>query len=349
MLSAVLVNSPFGDPGVYVEFKHRKEAFLFDLGDISTLPARKILKVKYIFVSHTHVDHFIGFDHLLRICLGRDLHISLFGPPNFLEKIEHKLQSYTWNLVENYTNNFEITATEVHHSYHLRRLYRCRNAFRVEGCERREGGTLLIQDDLFSIHGVLLDHAVPCLGFRFEENQRLNIKRNILLEMGLPIGRWLNELKEQILREESDETPVRIWWKNNNGLQEERFLPLGLLRDKAVKITTGQKVCYITDVVWSDENISGMIELAKGAELLFIEAPFLHEESEMAAGKYHLTAHQAGSFAAMAGVKRLVTFHYSPKYKGMEETLQTEAWEAFHDKKHPDMHGSMYQTDSKER
>lgn len=334
MLSAALINDPFGDPGVYMELKYRKEALLFDLGDISTLPARKILKVKYIFVSHTHMDHFIGFDHLLRICLGRDMHISLYGPPNFLEKIENKLQSYTWNLVENYTNDFEITATEVHPSYHLRKRYRCRNAFRPEESERRKGGTLLVQDDLFSVHGVLLDHAIPCLAFRFEENQRLNIKRNILLEMGLPVGRWLNELKEQILREESAENPVRIWWKNNDGHREEKILPLGLLKDKVVKITPGQKVCYITDVIWSDSNIEGMIELANGAELLFIEAPFLHEESEMAAGKYHLTAYQAGSLAAMAGVKRLVTFHYSPKYKGLGETLQTEAWEAFHIKKH---------------
>jgi ribonuclease Z len=329
MLSAALVNSPFGDPVAYVEFKHRREAFLFDLGDISALPARKIIKVRYIFVSHTHMDHFIGFDHLLRICLGRDMHISLFGPPNFLEKIEHKLQSYTWNLVENYSNDFEITATEIHSTHHLRRRYRCRNAFRPEEDERQDGGTLLFRDDLFSIHGILLDHAIPCLGFRFEENQRLNIKKNILLEMGLPTGRWLNELKEQILRKESDEAPVRIWWKNNDGQREEKILPLGLLKDKVVKITPGQTVSYITDVVWSETNVRAMIELANGAELLFIEAPFLHDESEMAANKYHLTAHQAGSLAAMASVKRYVTFHYSPKYDGMEETLQKEAWDAF--------------------
>jgi ribonuclease Z len=150
--------------------------------------------------------------------------------------------------------------------------------------------------------------------------------------MGLPIGRWLNGLKEQILREVSDETPVCIWWKNNDGRREERFLPLGLLKDKVVKITPGRKLCYITDVGWSDANISGMKELAKGAELLYIEAPFLNEESEMAANKYHLTAHQAGRLAASAGVKRLVTFHYSPKYRGMEEILRTEAWKAFHAK-----------------
>lgn len=61
--SASLINDPFGDPGVYVDFKYRREAFLFDLGDIHLPPPRKLLKIDFIFVSHTHMDHFIGFDH----------------------------------------------------------------------------------------------------------------------------------------------------------------------------------------------------------------------------------------------------------------------------------------------
>jgi ribonuclease BN (tRNA processing enzyme) len=122
--SATLVNDPFGDPGVYVDFRYRREAFLFDLGDIHILPPRKLLKIDYIFVSHTHMDHFIGFDHLLRISLGRDRRIHLYGPPKFLQNVEDKLHSYTWNLVANYTNNFELVVTEVHPDETISRRYR---------------------------------------------------------------------------------------------------------------------------------------------------------------------------------------------------------------------------------
>ena len=115
--SASLINDPFGDPGVYVDFKYRREAFLFDLGDFHRLPSRKLLKIDYIFVSHTHMDHFIGFDHLLRISLGRDRRIHLYGPPHFLQNVEDKLRSYTWNLVANYTNDFELLVTEIHPQY----------------------------------------------------------------------------------------------------------------------------------------------------------------------------------------------------------------------------------------
>ena len=330
MFTAFLINDPTGDPGVYLEFKYRREAFLFDLGDLQLLPPRKILKIRYIFVSHTHMDHFIGFDHLLRICLGRNQHISLFGPPGFLANMESKLGAYTWNLVKNYTNDFELTVTEIHKTHRVTRYYRCCNAFLPEGEETcAMSGSKLIEGDSFIVHAALLDHSIPCLAFSLEEKNSLNIKKNVLNEMGLPTGAWLTGLKEQTRNNQPEETPVRIWWKNEKGIVEEKFIPLGLLQKKALKITAGQKVCYITDTIWSDGNIEKMVELARGAELLFIEAPFLHEDAAAAARKYHLTARQAGTLASMAGVKRLYLFHFSPKYKGREEALQREAVNAF--------------------
>src|SRR3972149_3232969 len=152
MFSAALINDPFGDPGVFVQFKYRNEAFLFDLGDLSRLTPRQLLKIRYIFVSHTHMDHFIGFDHLLRIFLGRNQHISLYGPPSFLARVESKLQSYTWNLVENYTNDFEIVATEMHPTERITRRYRCRNAFQPEGEERCDkSDSILLDGNFFTV------------------------------------------------------------------------------------------------------------------------------------------------------------------------------------------------------
>ncbi|MEN6622462.1 MAG: MBL fold metallo-hydrolase [Smithella sp.] len=330
MFRAFLINDPTGDPGVYIDRSYRREAFLFDLGDLRNLPPRKILKIKYIFVSHTHIDHFIGFDHLLRICLGRDQHISMFGPPGFLANVEGKLGAYTWNLVKNYTNNFELTATEIHENHRITKYYRCRNAFLPENEKQLLiSGSKIIEGNSFIVNAVFLDHIIPCLAFSIEEKKSLNIMKNVLAELGLPTGAWLTGLKEKIIKNEPEETPVRIWWKNEQGDVEEKFFPLGILQKSIVKITEGRKVCYITDAVWSESNVEKMVELAKGAELLFIEAPFLDQDVETAARKHHLTARQAGTLAAMAGVKRFSLFHFSPKYKGMEEALQKEALKYF--------------------
>ncbi len=331
MFTAFLINDPSGDPGAYLEFQFRRhDAFLFDLGDLHLLAPRRIRKLNHILVSHTHMDHFIGFDHLLRLCLGRDQHIALYGPPGFLANIESKLGAYTWNLVENYTNDFELTVSEIHETHKVTRTYRCRNVFRPEGEEKNViSEPALLESDAFMIRFTRLDHAKPCLAYSVEEKTRLNIKRNVLQEMGLPTGAWINRFKEQIIHHDAEDTPVRIWWKTPDGALEGKYLPLGLLKEKAVKVTEGQKICYITDAVWSDANIDKMVNLARGAELLFIEASFLQEDASTAALKYHLTAHQAGTLASMAGVKRFVIFHFSPKYKGRTEALQQEAMEAF--------------------
>ena len=331
MYSASLINDPFGDPAVCVECRYRRDSVLFDLGDLHDLPARRLLKVHSIFVSHTHMDHFIGFDHLLRLCLGRDKQLHIFGPPGFAGQIEHKIKAYTWNLVENYTNDFAVVATEVHPRRQSTIRFGCRNAFRPECLEERlpfEG--LLLDTTFFAVRGAFLDHRIPCLAFRFEEKQRVNIMKNALLEQGLPVGAWLMDLKERILNGDGDDAPVRVRSRDDPG--REQWLPLGRLK-AAVRITPGQSISYVTDAVWSGENMRRIIDLIRGSDHLFIEAMFLDEDREVAARKHHLTACQAGTLARIAGVKRITLFHHSPKYKGEAARLKDEAMCAFLDRR----------------
>ena len=90
-----LVNRPFDDPGLFIPFLFEKRAILFDLGDIYSLSAKEILKTSHVFITHTHMDHFFGFDRLLRLFLGRDQHLFLYGPEGFLKNVEGKLAAYS--------------------------------------------------------------------------------------------------------------------------------------------------------------------------------------------------------------------------------------------------------------
>src|SRR3954467_3626421 len=100
-----LVNGRFGDAAVFVEMLHRPGALLFDLGDLSPLSTRDLLRISHVFVSHMHVDHFIGFDRLLRINVGRTKRITLVGPNGIADSVGHKLQAYSWDLVERYATD----------------------------------------------------------------------------------------------------------------------------------------------------------------------------------------------------------------------------------------------------
>lgn len=330
MFSARLVNDPFGDPALFLDVRYRREALLFDLGDIQALPPRMILKVDRIFVTHTHMDHFIGFDHLLRVCLGREKHLFLYGPPGFIGNVEGKLRAYTWNLVENYENDFRLVVTELHAGRRETVEFRCREAFRPGAQRPIEAfdGTI-VDRDAYRVEAVFLDHKVPCLAFRLVEKRRVNVMKNALAEMGLPGGAWINELKDSIHRNEPDESAFRVWWKGEDRRAVERVFPLGELKGRITKITPGQKIVYVSDVIGSPENTGRIVEFARGADALFVEACFLEEDRERAGEKYHLTARQAGRLAKLAGVKRFVLFHHSPKYRGEEERFEEEAMGAF--------------------
>ena len=124
-----LINGLFDDPGLYIPFLFENRAILFDLGDTLPLSARDLLKISHVFVTHTHVDHFIGFDRVLRILLGREKQLHLYGPAGFLKNVEGKLAAYSWNLVKNYPYRLGLYLTEVHLDYLLTQEYLCQNEF----------------------------------------------------------------------------------------------------------------------------------------------------------------------------------------------------------------------------
>ena len=78
LLHPMLINGRTGDPALYIETLFEQRAILFDLGDISSLSPRKIRRLDHVFVSHAHIDHFFGFDRLLRVLVGRDKQIHFF-------------------------------------------------------------------------------------------------------------------------------------------------------------------------------------------------------------------------------------------------------------------------------
>ena len=86
--SSYLVNDVFGDPGVYVEIRWSRRALLFDLGQNDALEPTRLLRATDIFISHTHMDHFIGFDAVLRVALGRGKTLRLFGPPGLIDNVQ---------------------------------------------------------------------------------------------------------------------------------------------------------------------------------------------------------------------------------------------------------------------
>lgn len=321
-----LVNPPFGDPGLYVALRHRGRALLFDLGRIDRQPAAALLKIGHVFVSHTHMDHFIGFDHLLRIFLARDLHVELFGPPGIIANVRGKLAGYTWNLIESYP--FRLTVHEVGMERIERVHLPARTAFAPEPLEGQPFTGTLVDAPEFTVTATHLDHRIPCLGFAVAEKTRINVRPERLSELAVPAGRWLNQLKDAVRDGRSDDTPIVAEWREA-GVPRSATFTLGELRDRLLVETRGQKLAYVVDTLFSRSNLLRISELARGADVFFCESLFLDADRDQASKRYHLTARQAGSLARAAGVARLETFHFSSRYDRDPVPLRDEAQAVF--------------------
>jgi ribonuclease Z len=321
-----LVNGPFGDPGLHVGMRWQGTAVQFDLGRIDRLPAAEVLKLTHIFVSHTHIDHFIGFDRIIRLFLARDASVSLFGPPGIIGNVTGKLAGYTWNLVDGY--DFVLSVHEVHPDHIHSVRFPATTGFAVEDIGRRAFTGVLHEEPAFGVRAVQLDHRIPCLGFALIEKTHLNVRKDELERLAIPAGPWLNRMKEAIRTGAPDDTVITARWVEG-GMPHAAEFSLAELRDRLVVATPGQKLAYVVDTLFSKTNVACVTELARDADIFFCESLFLDEDRDQALKRYHLTARQAGTLGRLAGVKHLQVFHFSPRYDGQADRIYAEADAAF--------------------
>jgi ribonuclease Z len=316
-----LTNEPFGDPGVYVDVRFGHRALMFDLGDNSSLVPRELFRVSHALVSHAHMDHFSGFDRLLRVCLHRDRPLHLVGPPGFADRVEAKIAAYSWNLLDRESVDFALVVDE----FDGRVPRRARFAAR-DGLARREAEVpalapgRVVEEDDFVIEAAVFDHGLPCLGFALQERLQVNVWREGLAGLQLPVGPWLNEAKRAVRRGDPDDTPVAVG---------ERTIALGELKRGALQVGPGQRVAYITDIAGEADNIARAAALAAGADQLFIEAPFADADAPIAAERRHLTAALAGRIGREAGARQVIPFHFSARYAERPDLLPAEVEAAF--------------------
>ncbi|WP_137701762.1 MBL fold metallo-hydrolase [Marimonas lutisalis] len=318
-----LINVPSGDPGLYLDFQFGRRAMLFDLGDTSTLSARELIRVSHVFVSHAHMDHIAGFERLLRLRLHRPLPLTLLGPPGFADQMQSRLGGYSWNLLCETSVDFRMTvqvfdgAQIVEVAEFAAREQFARRDLAVPELPR---GAVCSEAE-FEISAAALDHGIPSLAFAFRQRQRFNVWRSALDTLGLPVGHWIDEAKQALRDELPDDHMIAV-----PGTEP---VPLGLLRAQVFERKPGQHFAYVTDAADTSANRARIIALARGADQLFIEAPFLHADKDVAQATRHLTARAAGEIAHIAGVRRVTPFHYSARYGADVAKLANEVSAAF--------------------
>jgi ribonuclease Z len=316
-----LVNRRDQDPGLFVDLDGARDAFLVDCGSVDPIPKADLLRLSCLFVSHTHIDHFCGFDRILRNILGQVVHITVFGPSGITANVKGKLDGYTWNLIDEEGPVF--TVREIDDGKVTATTFRCRRGFRADGPPVTEDAPdgLLLADGRVRVHCAALEHnQIPSLAYSIQEEPFASIRIDRVKQQGLAEGRWLRQLQEAALAGPVDDRPFDAGGQS---------FPLSSLVSDFVSIQPGRKIAYVTDTQFNERTLQSVAHLARNADVFYCEANYQEADAEKAAAYAHLTARQAATLAQAADVKKLVLFHLSRKYQGDIKTSLREASEVF--------------------
>jgi ribonuclease Z len=164
---------------------------------------------------------------------------------------------------------------------------------------------LILDDKYITVTAFPLIHRVPSFGFFFREKQKeRNIIKDRIIEFGIPVER-IPAIKKGEDYLTHDGTVIR------NG-------DLTLPPDEQLSYA------YCSDTKYFPR----LTTFIKNVTLLYHEATFDKDKTELAASTFHSTTHDAAKIAEKAGAKTLLIGHFSSRYRKIEP-LVNEARNVF--------------------
>jgi ribonuclease Z len=326
-----LVNGSAGDPAVYLDFPGPHNAVLFDAGELDNLSRAELGDVGVLLLSHHHLDHLVGFARLLRFNLDREKTLQVYGPPQTIDRIEHKLRSHAYQRFEFMRLVLEVTEL-VSGAPWRRARFECQQGFQRE--ELPSGGSDEAEPTLFHeqrecrLRFVTASHTVPCLSYCLEVKRGLRFDRVKARDSVLRPGRWVGRVIEQMAkpRKRRDEL-IQV----GSGRFE-----LTALVDEYFTTEPPSRIAFVTDCRAEPEIWPQLVALSRGAQRLYCDCYYLDQHRAKARQHGHMTAKQAAQLAIDAGVESLWLMHFGPRYQRDFQVLLAEARELF-----PDAHAAL--------
>jgi ribonuclease Z len=232
----------------------------------------KASKIDYIFISHLHGDHYFGLIGLLSSMHlnGRIKPLYIYGPKAIKEILELQFKHSDTNLKYELVY-FDINATQ---------------------------SEVIFENNDVSVETIILNHRIPCTGFKFTEKKRL---RKLLVE-----------------KLEKDNIALDLYPLLKRGV--DLTLPSGEVIkniDYTTDSATPKSYAYCSDTLYDESYFPSI----KNCDTLYHEATFLHEMIERAKETHHTTALQAAEVAKIVGAKKLLIGHFSSRYKTLGPIL----------------------------
>jgi ribonuclease Z len=232
----------------------------------------KAAKIDYILISHLHGDHYFGLIGLLSSLHlnGRIKPMHIFAPYALKEILE-----------------LQFKHSDTHLRYEL--IYHFTNVNEPE---------IIFENADVVVQTVILNHRIPCTGFKFTEKKRL---RKVVVE-----------------KLEAAQVPIEYYQLLKRGL--DLTLPNGqVLRniDYTTDSAAPKSYAYCSDTLMDEQYFDSI----RNCDTLYHEATFLHDMLARAQETHHTTALQAAEIAKIVNAKKLLLGHFSSRYKTLTPIL----------------------------
>ena len=164
---------------------------------------------------------------------------------------------------------------------------------------------ILYEDKQLTVSTIPLKHRIPTCGFLFKEKEReLNLRKDVISKFNLTI--------KDIIQIKSGKDYI---WEDDKVIKN-KILTLPPYKPRTY--------AFCSDTAFYPK----IIESIKGVDLLYHEATFAEDMTDMAKQTKHSTSKQAAEIAKLANVKKLIIGHFSSRYKN-ERIIENQAKEIF--------------------
>jgi len=233
----------------------------------------KASKIDHVFISHLHGDHYFGLIGLLSSMHlnGRIKPMKIFAPAALQEILEIQ---------------FKHSDTVLRYPLEFTPIY-------------ADEPRLIFDSPDMKVETIILNHRIPCTGFKFTEKKRL---RKLIVE-----------------KLEADHIPLEYYPLLKRGV--DLNLPDGRIiynADYTLDSNAPKSYGYCSDTLADGTYLEGI----KNCTVLYHEATFLHELLSRADQTHHTTALQAAEIAATTGAGKLLIGHFSSRYKSLQPLLE---------------------------
>ncbi|MEP0263560.1 peptidase [Dokdonia sp.] len=286
---------------ILIRVENHSYNYICECGEAKALTVKECQNTKAIFISHTHIDHFVNFDTILRHQIGSKQRVIICGPTDITQQVQSRIQSYRWNLIAEDAITYEIR--EIQSDRTIKRAELKPPFWEITPLENLSQDAVYL-NDLFEVEYTILDHKTDTIAYLFKGLDKTKID---LQKGGFKGGIWVKDLKNAF---ETNDPHCDII------LEEKTYKASDLFH--LIEVKKGKKLGVIMDHAASPSNHKNILTTFKNADQVFIESFYKVEDKERAISNYHSYSSESGRIMKECQIKEAIPVHFSRKYDDLE-------------------------------